>query len=130
MTRACLCSSVVQEDLVLSLEQMEKKAEPSEEKSPEADVVKLFTKMEETGSPVSLYEQLKGQPEALTLLAPAAGDAIISLDFSCPGQCAPSSASRAQRGNQIQKSNRTRAGYAVVFDSNSFLCSTDLAWCI
>uniref|UniRef100_A0AAQ5XNR4 Hypoxia-inducible factor 1-alpha n=1 Tax=Amphiprion ocellaris TaxID=80972 RepID=A0AAQ5XNR4_AMPOC len=33
---------------------------------------------------VSLYDQLKAEPEALTLLAPAAGDTIIPLDFTCP----------------------------------------------
>uniref|UniRef100_A0AAQ5ZAU2 Hypoxia-inducible factor 1-alpha n=1 Tax=Amphiprion ocellaris TaxID=80972 RepID=A0AAQ5ZAU2_AMPOC len=37
----------------------------------ELDVIKLFT-------------QLKAEPEALTLLAPAAGDTIIPLDFTCP----------------------------------------------
>ena len=34
----------------------------------------------------SLYEKLKEEPEALTVLAPAAGDTIISLDFNSPGQ--------------------------------------------
>uniref|UniRef100_A0AAQ4QXP6 Hypoxia-inducible factor 1-alpha n=1 Tax=Gasterosteus aculeatus aculeatus TaxID=481459 RepID=A0AAQ4QXP6_GASAC len=55
-----------------------------EEKSPELDVIKLFTRAAEVDSPASLYDQLKAEPEALTLLAPAAGDAVISLDFSCP----------------------------------------------
>lgn len=32
-----------------------------------------------------LYNLLKGHPDALMLLAPAAGDTIISLDFSRPG---------------------------------------------
>lgn len=86
VTLACLCSGVVQEELVLSLEQTEKKAKPSEKESPKDDVVKLFTKVAETSCTDSLYEQLKEEPEALTLLAPAAGDTIISLDFSCPGQ--------------------------------------------
>ncbi|KAL6105623.1 hif1a [Pungitius sinensis] len=55
-----------------------------EEKSPERDVIKLFTQAAEVETPASLYDQLKAEPEALTLLAPAAGDAVISLDFSCP----------------------------------------------
>ncbi|KAJ8288966.1 hypothetical protein COCON_G00016250 [Conger conger] len=77
-------SGVVQEDLILSLEQTEEKAEPLEKESPQADVVKLFTKVAEAGGTDSLYEQLKKEPDALTLLAPAAGDTIIPLDFSCP----------------------------------------------
>ncbi|CAJ1073572.1 hypoxia inducible factor 1 subunit alpha a [Xyrichtys novacula] len=55
-----------------------------EEKGPELDVVKLFTQTVESRSLPSLYDQLKEEPEALTLLAPAAGDTIISLDFSNP----------------------------------------------
>ncbi|XP_041668246.1 hypoxia inducible factor 1 subunit alpha a [Cheilinus undulatus] len=55
-----------------------------EEKGPELDVVKLFTQTVEARERPSLYDQLKEEPEALTLLAPAAGDTIISLDFSCP----------------------------------------------
>ncbi|XP_029982647.1 hypoxia inducible factor 1 subunit alpha a [Sphaeramia orbicularis] len=55
-----------------------------EEKVPELDVIKLFTQAVETQPLTSLYDQLKEEPEALTLLAPAAGDTIISLDFSCP----------------------------------------------
>lgn len=56
-----------------------------EEKDPEVDVVKLFTQATEAQPLTSLYDRLKEQPEALTLLAPAAGDTIIPLDFSCPG---------------------------------------------
>ncbi|GAA6213555.1 hypoxia-inducible factor 1-alpha [Lates japonicus] len=55
-----------------------------EEKSPELDVIKLFTQTVEAQPQASLYDQLKEEPEALTLLAPAAGDTIIYLDFSCP----------------------------------------------
>lgn len=54
-------------------------------KGPEVDVIKLFTQAMEAQPLTSLYDQLKEEPEALTLLAPAAGDTIISLDFSCPG---------------------------------------------
>lgn len=60
--------------------------EETEDKGPEVDVIKLFTQAVEAAQPLtSLYDQLKEEPEALTLLAPAAGDTIISLDFSCPG---------------------------------------------
>lgn len=59
--------------------------EDVEEKVTEVDVVKLFTQAVEKQPLTSLYDQLKEEPEALTLLAPAAGDTIISLDFSCPG---------------------------------------------
>uniref|UniRef100_A0AAV2JC02 Hypoxia-inducible factor 1-alpha n=1 Tax=Knipowitschia caucasica TaxID=637954 RepID=A0AAV2JC02_KNICA len=55
----------------------------TDEKVPELDVIKLFTQAEAQPQ-VSLYDQLKEEPEALTLLAPAAGDTIISLDFSSP----------------------------------------------
>lgn len=58
-----------------------------EEKTPELDMVKLFTQVADVKPLASLYDQLKEEPEALTLLAPAAGDTIISLDFSCPGSC-------------------------------------------
>ncbi|CAL8286874.1 unnamed protein product [Lota lota] len=56
----------------------------SEEKAPETDMIQVFTQAPEGPPLVSLYDQLKEEPEALTLLAPAAGDTIISLDFSCP----------------------------------------------
>lgn len=58
--------------------------EDVEEKGPEVDVIKRFTQAVEA-QPTSLYDRLKEEPEALTRLAPAAGDTIILLDFSCPG---------------------------------------------
>ncbi|XP_061699004.1 hypoxia inducible factor 1 subunit alpha a isoform X2 [Syngnathoides biaculeatus] len=61
-----------------------KKNDKEEEKATELDVIKLFTQTPEPKPVTSLYEQLKEEPEALTLLAPAAGDTIISLDFSSP----------------------------------------------
>ncbi|XP_055017159.1 hypoxia inducible factor 1 subunit alpha b [Boleophthalmus pectinirostris] len=100
-------SGIEEERMILSLEQtedlkpvkeeqLEAVEEPVEESSPELvppplkdekvpelDVIKLFTRAEAQPL-VSLYDQLKEEPEALTLLAPAAGDTIISLDFSCP----------------------------------------------
>uniref|UniRef100_A0A6Q2YGS8 Hypoxia-inducible factor 1-alpha n=1 Tax=Esox lucius TaxID=8010 RepID=A0A6Q2YGS8_ESOLU len=101
-------SGIEEEKLVLSLEQIEdmrpvkkerieeeeveeesSEAEMSpvplkEELSPELDVIKLFTQAMEKEPVTSLYDRLKAEPEALTVLAPAAGDTIISLDFSSP----------------------------------------------
>lgn len=56
-----------------------------EEKGPEVDIMELLTEVTEPQPLSRLYDQLKEKPEALTLLAPAAGDTIVSLDFSCPG---------------------------------------------
>ncbi|XP_071383835.1 hypoxia inducible factor 1 subunit alpha a [Centroberyx affinis] len=67
-----------------SLTVQEEEEEEEEEKGPELDVIKLFTQTVEAQPLTSLYDRLKEEPEALTLLAPAAGDTIISLDFSCP----------------------------------------------
>lgn len=55
------------------------------ERGTEVDIMELLTEATEPQPLSSLYDQLKKKPEALTLLAPAAGDTIISLDFSCPG---------------------------------------------
>ncbi|XP_070984821.1 hypoxia-inducible factor 1-alpha-like isoform X6 [Oncorhynchus clarkii lewisi] len=96
-------SGIEEEKMVLSLEQTEdmrsvKKelVEEEEDEGPEAevppvllkeekvDVIKLFTQAMEDQPLASLYDRLKEEPEALTLLAPAAGDTIISLDFSSP----------------------------------------------
>ncbi|KAM6912711.1 hypoxia inducible factor 1 subunit alpha a [Xenentodon cancila] len=96
-------SGIQEEKHVLSLEQTEdvkpvkkelqeveeavvESSQPSpvkEETCPELDVVKLFTQVVEPEPLASLYERFKGKPEALAQLAPAAGDTIISLDFSC-----------------------------------------------
>lgn len=74
-----------QPDLSVTLQEEEKKEEDKEkEKVSELDVIQMFTQAVEAQPLPSLYEQLKEEPEALTLLAPAAGDTIISLDFSCP----------------------------------------------
>lgn len=89
-------SGIVEEDMVLSLQQTvpEKTVEKEEELQVEQedksvmDMMKLFKKDPLTcsvESPKSLYEKLKDKPEALTVLAPAAGDTIISLDFDSPG---------------------------------------------
>nr|AFU07557.1 hypoxia-inducible factor 1 alpha subunit [Lepisosteus platostomus] len=73
-------SGVVQEDLVFSLGQTESVLKPLE--SPDVEMPKIFTKAEDLESSNTLFEKLKEEPEALTLLAPAAGDTIISLDFT------------------------------------------------
>ncbi|XP_066550518.1 hypoxia-inducible factor 1-alpha isoform X2 [Amia ocellicauda] len=76
-------SGVVEEELVLSLRQTEDVLKPAKTpETPEVDMTGIFTELEEPKSPESLFDQLKGKPEELTVLAPAAGDTIISLDFS------------------------------------------------
>ncbi|XP_035608053.1 hypoxia inducible factor 1 subunit alpha a isoform X6 [Oncorhynchus keta] len=96
-------NGIEEEKMVLSLEQTEdmrsvKKelVEEEEDEGSEAevspvllkeekvDVIKLFTQAMEAQPLASLYDRLKEEPEALTLLAPAAGDTIISLDFGSP----------------------------------------------
>lgn len=83
--------------MVLSLQQtvpektVEKEEEPQVEQEDNSvvDMMKLFKKNQlscSVDSPKSLYEKLKDEPEALTVLAPAAGDTIISLDFNSPGK--------------------------------------------
>lgn len=58
-----------------------------EEKSPEVEAMELLPE-EADGQPLSsLYDHLKRRPGALTMLAPAAGDTVVPLDFSCPGLC-------------------------------------------
>lgn len=54
-------------------------------KSPKMNILKILTDSAVTQLPINLYDHLKGEPEALTMLAPAAGDTIVSLHFSCPG---------------------------------------------
>lgn len=89
-------SGIVEEDMVLSLQQTmpEKTVEKEEEElqlekedNSIMDMMKLFKKDLLTclDSPNNLYEKLKDEPEALTVLAPAAGDTIISLDFNSSG---------------------------------------------
>lgn len=65
-------------------EVVEEKLEEEEEKGPEVDIIKQFTLRAVVQPLTSLYDHLKDEPEALTLLAPAPGDTIIALDFSCP----------------------------------------------
>uniref|UniRef100_A0A8C1ANP2 Hypoxia-inducible factor 1-alpha n=1 Tax=Cyprinus carpio carpio TaxID=630221 RepID=A0A8C1ANP2_CYPCA len=84
-------SGIVEGDVVLSLQQTvtepeaeEKENQEMEDEASEVDILKLF-KPESLKCPMEssdLYEKLKEKPEALTVLAPAAGDTIISLDFN------------------------------------------------
>lgn len=76
------CSGIVQGDLIFSLQQTECMLKPVD--SPEMGMIKILDKTELEDSN-SLYEKLKKEPDALTYLAPAAGDTIIALDFSNDG---------------------------------------------
>uniref|UniRef100_A0A8D0H1Z1 Hypoxia-inducible factor 1-alpha n=1 Tax=Sphenodon punctatus TaxID=8508 RepID=A0A8D0H1Z1_SPHPU len=69
-------SGIVQKDLIFSLGQTECMLKPVDSAE-----MKIFSKagLEDSNS---LFEKLKKEPDALTRLAPAAGDTIISLDFS------------------------------------------------
>lgn len=78
--------------------------EEEEEKTPELDVIKLFTEVEIQPKDC-LYNLLKGQPDALTLLAPAAGDTIISLDFSRPGSFSPHAVNIRRPGSVYNPGN-------------------------
>lgn len=90
------CSGIVEEDVVLSLQQtVPEKTEEKEEElqiehedSSVMDMMKLFQKDHlscSVESPKSLYDTLKDEPEALTVLAPAPGDTFVSLDFDSSG---------------------------------------------
>ncbi|NXO64664.1 HIF1A factor, partial [Phainopepla nitens] len=72
-------SGIVQKDLIFSLGQTECMLKPVE--SPDMKMTKIFSK-DDLDDTNSLFEKLKQEPDALTVLAPAAGDTIISLDFS------------------------------------------------
>ncbi|XP_059368977.1 hypoxia inducible factor 1 subunit alpha b [Carassius carassius] len=84
-------SGIVEGDVVLSLQQTmtepkaeEKENQEMEDEASEVHILKLF-KPESLKCPVKsseLYEKLKEEPEALNVLAPSAGDTIISLDFN------------------------------------------------
>ncbi|KAM9355130.1 hypoxia inducible factor 1 subunit alpha a [Pholidichthys leucotaenia] len=90
-------SGIQEKNLILSLEQTEDMKPVKEEQQEEDKAVdestqpdqlpvllkqELFTKMAEPEPLDRLYNELKGEPEALACLAPAPGDTIISLDFS------------------------------------------------
>nr|XP_025037145.1 hypoxia-inducible factor 1-alpha isoform X2 [Pelodiscus sinensis] len=71
-------SEIVQEELFFSLGQTERVLKPVE--SVDMNMTKIFSKADLEDSN-SLFEKLKKEPDALTLLAPAPGDTIVSLDF-------------------------------------------------
>ncbi|KAL1790470.1 hypoxia-inducible factor 1-alpha isoform X2 [Sigmodon hispidus] len=71
-------SGIIQHDLIFSLQQTECVLKPVE--SSDMKMTQLFTKVESEDTSC-LFDKLKKEPDALTLLAPAAGDTIISLDF-------------------------------------------------
>lgn len=75
-------SGIIQHDLIFSLQQTECVLKPVE--SSDMKMTQLFTKVESEDTS-SLFDKLKKEPDALTLLAPAAGDTIISLDFGSNG---------------------------------------------
>ncbi|XP_062858272.1 hypoxia inducible factor 1 subunit alpha b [Trichomycterus rosablanca] len=91
-------SGIVEEDVVLSLQQTVTESKTVEKEELEIEQQDEEEKMEiDNGNllkieqvscsaegSMSLYDKLKDEPEALTVLAPAAGDTIISLDFGCP----------------------------------------------
>ncbi|XP_075470956.1 hypoxia-inducible factor 1-alpha isoform X2 [Ascaphus truei] len=73
-------SGVVEKDLILSLGQTECNLKPVD--SPDMKMTAIFTKLDSEEKTESLFDKLKKEPESLTVLAPDAGDEIISLDFS------------------------------------------------
>uniref|UniRef100_A0A3B4AVF8 Hypoxia-inducible factor 1-alpha n=1 Tax=Periophthalmus magnuspinnatus TaxID=409849 RepID=A0A3B4AVF8_9GOBI len=86
-------SGIEENRMILSLEQtedvkpvkeehLEAVEEPVEESNPELVPPPLKDNKVPELDVINLYDQLKEEPEALTLLAPAAGDTIISLDFN------------------------------------------------
>uniref|UniRef100_A0AAY4DK57 Hypoxia-inducible factor 1-alpha n=1 Tax=Denticeps clupeoides TaxID=299321 RepID=A0AAY4DK57_9TELE len=84
-------SGIVEGDVILSLQQTVTETEKSKEeedqvvekeKEEEIDMTSIFTSSVGFSNTHSLYDILKGEPEALTVLAPSAGDTIVSLDNS------------------------------------------------
>uniref|UniRef100_UPI00398E6EDC hypoxia-inducible factor 1-alpha-like n=1 Tax=Pristiophorus japonicus TaxID=55135 RepID=UPI00398E6EDC len=71
-------SGLVEKEVVLSLDQTER-VPVSAEKPEEPSKNPVSSTDEETNN---LFDKLKEEPEALTQLAPAAGDTVVSLDFS------------------------------------------------
>ncbi|XP_072348038.1 hypoxia inducible factor 1 subunit alpha a isoform X3 [Scyliorhinus torazame] len=71
-------SGLVEKEVVLSLDQTEC-VSVSVEKSEEPSKSPVSSTNEETNN---LFDKLKEEPEALTQLAPAPGDTVVSLDFS------------------------------------------------
>ena len=72
-------SGIIQHDLIFSLQQGECVLEPAE--SSDVKMTQIFTRVESEDTS-SLFEKLKKEPDALTLLAPAAGHIIIPFDHT------------------------------------------------
>ncbi|MEJ1269418.1 hypoxia inducible factor 1 alpha subunit [Cricetulus griseus] len=115
-------SGIIQHDLIFSLQQTECVLKPVE--SSDMKMTQLFTKVESDDTSC-LFDKLKKEPDALTLLAPAAGDTIISLDFGSDGNII-AAASRGcipeRRERQVPESERrslTLAGRRRAWHSRS-----------
>lgn len=67
-------------------------------------MTQLFTKVESEDTSC-LFDKLKKEPDALTLLAPAAGDTIISLDFGSDGECLVTQSTAPVQGQQLYASS-------------------------
>ncbi|KAM3920151.1 hypoxia-inducible factor 1-alpha [Leptodactylus fuscus] len=73
-------SGIVEKDLILSIGQTETTPAPTE--SAEIKMPPIFSDLDEHDMSSSLFDELKQEPESLTVLAPDAGDEIIALNFS------------------------------------------------
>ncbi|XP_069805588.1 hypoxia-inducible factor 1-alpha [Dendropsophus ebraccatus] len=74
-------SGIVEKDLILSIGQTESNLAPTEPGN--IKMPAIFTNLgKDDDSSSSLFDELKKEPESLTVLAPDAGDEIIALDFS------------------------------------------------
>lgn len=75
-------SGLVEKEVVLSLDQTERVPTFTEKAE---EPVKATTDQSTNEEATNLFDKLKEEPEALTQLAPAAGDTVVSLDFSPSG---------------------------------------------
>lgn len=74
-------SGIVEKDQILSIGQTEPTLAPAE--SADMKMPPIFTNLNKADDiSSSLFDELKKEPESLTVLAPDAGDEIIALDFS------------------------------------------------
>ncbi|XP_069495030.1 hypoxia-inducible factor 1-alpha isoform X2 [Ambystoma mexicanum] len=69
-------SGIVEKDLIFSLGQTESILK--QEQTPDVEMTSV--EIESETEPSSLFDKLKAEPDALTMLAPDAGDVIIPLD--------------------------------------------------
>ncbi|XP_069589797.1 hypoxia-inducible factor 1-alpha [Ranitomeya imitator] len=74
-------SAIVEKDLILSIGQTESALVPPE--SADTKMSTIFSDLHKDDEiSNSLFDELKKEPESLTVLAPDAGDEIIALDFT------------------------------------------------